>query len=85
MNDRWIRNMQAKDNSRQEKYRLLRIIADCEDGNFEEFSFLKYHYGLDSHRVERLIGEELRLATYTAARERYAAWLAQTSAETKAE
>ncbi len=76
MNDRWIRNMQTREQQRDERSRLRRIIRDCEDGNFVEFSFLNSHYQLDSRRVQELIGEELRLDTYTVAREHYEKWLA---------
>jgi hypothetical protein len=57
----------------------MRIARDCEDGNFEEFSFLKMHHGIDSLRVEEIIIEEFRLPTYTAARELYSKWLAAQS------
>ncbi|MBI4134556.1 MAG: hypothetical protein HY471_00410 [Candidatus Sungbacteria bacterium] len=71
---RWVQNAQAKERSRDERARLRRAAYQCENGNFEGFSFLKLEYDRDRHRVLNLIAEELNLRTYDEAEARYAEW-----------
>ena len=71
---RWIQNAEARDRSRMERLRLWSIIMQCENGNFEKFSFLKLHYSLDQYRVTTLMAETLHTTT-TDADKKYGEWL----------
>jgi hypothetical protein len=52
---------------------LWGIIVSCEDGDFDEFPFLKMHHSFDQHRVIELIADTLNL-TYTDAVKKYSEW-----------